>query len=416
MMRRLMLMVVLVLGCAGTTAAEPRTQKPPQSGAPVRQQPFLHIYFAKGEANACGEGCSEWIAVEGRFDRDAAARVNAVLRGHAARRLPVYFQSLGGSGTAAIAIGRQLRRLGFTTGVAATIPRGCTSAQDTSVPCQVAKRSSSPVAAEWRPDANCSSACVWALIGGKVRHVPPSARLGVHSGKLMVTRKYPDGRVQLLTEKQVAVAYKGKAAEIDAQTRRYIKDMGVDDALMDAALKVPHESVHYLTRNEIAGYGIDRREFLETPWILIELPSNAVRVQKWIVVARGADRKDYRPSLFALACSTSQWEHARLLHSRGIGDGGQSVTATVSIGSHKAVLSLLGRLTSQQNMLDPGSSASVNNVPFDQVETAAAAGAINVVETDPFDPEAPPRVYDLSTQGLVEGLAMLRNKCMPTRR
>src|SRR5262245_6033683 len=174
----LVLGAALALASAADAVAEPRAQKAQQKAVPA-QQPPLHIYLAKGGPNACGEGCSEWIAVEGRFVSDSAARVIAFLQRHGARNLPLYFSSPGGDGKAAIAIGRFLRQRGLTAGVGKTIPHGCESDRDVSASCRAAKRSSQPVVAEWRPDGVCSSACVYALIGAKVRQVPPAARLGV---------------------------------------------------------------------------------------------------------------------------------------------------------------------------------------------------------------------------------------------
>jgi len=34
--------------------------------------------------------------------------------------------------------------------------------------------------------ASCDSACVFALVGAMVRQVPPGARLGIHSVKLVI--------------------------------------------------------------------------------------------------------------------------------------------------------------------------------------------------------------------------------------
>src|SRR5262245_8885287 len=246
-----MLAVALTLAGAADATAQPRGQKAQKAPLAAPELP-LHIYLAKGEPNACGEGCQEWIAVEGRFDSGSAGRVNAFLKRHGARKLPVYFSSPGGSSTDALAIGRQLRWLGLTTGAARTIPRACTSVNDRSDACRAAKRSVQAVAAEWRPDAVCNSACVWALLGGKVRHVPPAARLGVHAGRVTLLRKYSDGRVQQLTSKQAPSLHKSKTAEFDALNRRYIREMGVDAALFDVALKVPHEDIHYLSRDQIA--------------------------------------------------------------------------------------------------------------------------------------------------------------------
>jgi hypothetical protein len=406
----MVLAVALALGVAADAGAESRGQNPQK--APPAQEVPLQIYLAKGEPHACGEGCSEWIAVEGWFDRDAAGRVHAFLKRHGARKLPVYFHSPGGNAAAAFAIGRQLRQLGLTTGAGTTIPRGCASASDRSAACHAAKRSAQPVAAVWRPDATCNSACVFALLGGKVRQVPPSGRLGVHSAKLTLTRVFSDGRVQQVSSKQMPSVHKAKAAEFNVLTRRYIGEMGVDEALMETALKVPHEDIHFLSRDEIAAYGIDRREYAETSWFITQLANNTFHVSKWIVEARGPHRKDYRVSAVLIACAKAQ--RATVLYLRGLASDevGRPVTATLSIGSHKAVFSLTGSGT-RQDAVDTGVlfSSSLNEVPFDEFAAAAAAGAVTVVETDPLAAMKRPRDTRLSTHGLAEGIKLLRDKC-----
>src|SRR5262245_26531589 len=98
-----MLVLALVLTAAAGAAAQPRIEQPkfdkqsttdktntkPKTEkaqkAPQASERSLLIYLAKGEANACGEGCSEWIAAEGRFDNGAAARMQAFLQRHGAR-------------------------------------------------------------------------------------------------------------------------------------------------------------------------------------------------------------------------------------------------------------------------------------------------------------------------------------------
>jgi hypothetical protein len=40
--------------------------------AKIRSEPMVFI-VATGEPNACGRGCSEWIAGQGRFDESAAS-------------------------------------------------------------------------------------------------------------------------------------------------------------------------------------------------------------------------------------------------------------------------------------------------------------------------------------------------------
>jgi hypothetical protein len=409
----LLLAIALAFGFAADAGAQPgdqRTQKARK--APDPKSP-LRFYLAKGDRDACGNGCSEWIAAEGYFDHQADGRLRAFLRRHGSRKLPIYFSSAGGNGATAIAIGRHLRQLGITTGVAKTIPRGCSSFGDQSSVCRAAKRSSRPVQAEWRPDGRCNSACVYALIGGKARHVPPSARLGVHAARLTLIRKYSDGREQRLTPKDAPSLHRARAAEFDAQLRRYIRDMGIDAGLFEAAAKVPHESVHYLTRDQIAVFGIDRRDHAETGWFIAPMSANAIHVSNWIVEARGPGGKDYRTSIVSLSCSQAQ--RATVLYLRGLASDevAGSVRAALAIGAHTANLAV-ARKQMQQDAIDTGAlfSSSVAYVPFKELDAAAATGVIRVVETDQQAGAQSPRVIKLSTHGLAEGIKVLRSKCI----
>jgi hypothetical protein len=406
------LAAALALAWAAEAGAEPRGQKAQKS--PAAHELPLHVYLAKGEANACGEGCSEWIAVEGRFDSGAAGRVVAFLQRHGTPKLPVYFHSPGGDARAAVAIGRFLRARGLTAGVGKTVPRACASASDQAAACRAAKRSAQAVAADWRPDAFCNSACVYALIGGKVRQVPPAARLGIHSVKLTMFRKHADGRVQALTANEAPSLHKTRAADFNAQLRRYVMEMGINVMLFDATMKVPHEDIYYLSRDDIAAYGIDRREYAESPWFTIQYSNNTFHLNKWMVEARGAERKEYRVSIVLLSCAQAQRATIRYLRGLASAEVGRPVTAAFSIGKHKAILSLRA-VAAKQDTVDTGGlfSSSANYVPFDELEAAAAHGAIGIVETGAFADTKQQRVIELSTQGLAEGIKQLREKCIP---
>jgi hypothetical protein len=422
MTRRLLLAAAMTLGCVTGVASEPSAERAPkaasqpkvtseQKAAPAQQSP-LRIYLAKGEANACGEGCSEWIAVEGWFDRNAAERVSAFLKRHDARKPPVYFDSPGGSGAAAFAIGRQLRKLGFATGAAKTIPRGCTSADDSSKACSTAKHSPPAVVAQWRPDANCSSACVYALLGGKERHVPASARLGVHSAKLELTRRLPDGRVEQVTAQQAPSLHRTRADEINVLIRLYLREMGIDAALMEPIQKTPHEGVHYLSRDEIAAYGIDRSTYTETGWLSSQTAKGTTLLTKWIVELRGPDRKEYRTSIIALSCS--QARRVTIVYLRGLASDeiGRSLAVTLWFGNEKVQLVSTGEGT-KQAAADTGSlfSSIAGSMRLDSIETAAAQGVIRGLEADSNNDAKPRRNFELSTQGLLEGLKDLQGKC-----
>ena len=54
------------------------------------------FFVAKGEPNACGPGCSEWIAAEGTIDSGAPKRLRAFLKGLGKRKLPMFLHSPGG--------------------------------------------------------------------------------------------------------------------------------------------------------------------------------------------------------------------------------------------------------------------------------------------------------------------------------
>jgi hypothetical protein len=416
MIRRwlLLLAIAFAFGLAVDAGAQSRDQRSHKARkAPADPKSPLRFYVAKGDPDACGAGCSEWIAAEGYFDQNADGRLRTFLKRQGKRRLPIYFSSAGGNGATAIAMGRQLRQLGIATGVAKTVPHGCSSSGDQSQTCRAAKRSSHAVHADWRPDGRCNSACVYALIGGKVRHVPPPARLGVHAARLTLIRKYSDGRVQRLTPKDAPSLHKARAAEFDAQLRRYIREMGIDNGLFETAAKVPNESVHYLTRDQIAAFGIDRRDHAETGWFIAPMSANAIHVSNWIVEARGPGGKDYRTSIVSFSCS--QAHRATVLYLRGLASDevAGSVSAALSIGKRTANLAL-ARDQMKQDAIDTGAlfSSSVAYVPFDELDAAAAAGLIRVVETDQFAAAHSPRVIHLTSHGLAEGIKTLRSKCV----
>src|SRR5581483_1483724 len=76
--------------------------------AKIKQQP-LTFFVAAGPANACGPGCSSWIAADGYFDSDAGKRFRDFLNEPVRRQLPVFFNSLGGVASQAVAIGLAMR-------------------------------------------------------------------------------------------------------------------------------------------------------------------------------------------------------------------------------------------------------------------------------------------------------------------
>src|SRR5499427_4017849 len=193
-MRSRLFAVATVVALVAPAAAaaqdkQPRDLKPPRTETP--HWPPMQPYLAVGEDNACGDGCSEWIAAEGAFDHGSAQRLRAFVK-RLGRKLPIFFHSIGGIQTEALSVGRFMRERQMTAGVARTIPQKCLPPLENDAACRALKRSRQKLNAEFRTvDAGCYSACVYALIGATARNVPPGARLGVHSSKFI--RIFPDG-------------------------------------------------------------------------------------------------------------------------------------------------------------------------------------------------------------------------------
>jgi hypothetical protein len=390
----LALLLSAVLG-GGPALAQVKKSPPPAKATPemaaVLKDPLL-FYLAKGEPDACGPGCSEWIAAEGYFDRDAPQRLREVLNRLGKRKLPVFFHSPGGLGLHAMTIGRMLRERGLTAGVFRTIPVGCAAASEEA--CRTLKRSGEPVAAELHNVAACASACVFALVGAKVRLVPPGARVGVHSAKFLAVD--PDGRARALWQRNLA---------------RFLHDMQMADELFDLILKTPFEQSRFLTRNEIAAFGIDTREFQETRWIG-DASSKGPVVTKLVLEATGAGRKQFLTGMIWLSCASPR--RLSIVYARGLGADEVAAARSIKIVIDDRSVSFGPKgSVSKLDAIDPGGSfeARSSYEPFELFEVAAARGSVEIVESDPTNASMPQRTTKLSTHGLVKALEELRRSC-----
>jgi hypothetical protein len=160
----LIVLVYAVGGAAGGSAQSlPNAVKPPAANTPM---PDMDFYLARGEPGACGRGCSEWIAAEGKIDLQAPQRLRRLLSELGGRRLPIYFHSAGGAVFPAIELGRLIREHRLDTGVGRTIPFGCDRERPFEPLCEAAKQSGQEFQAEMDPLLGiCNSSCVWALAG-----------------------------------------------------------------------------------------------------------------------------------------------------------------------------------------------------------------------------------------------------------
>jgi hypothetical protein len=328
--------VFVLIACAIGSAAVAVAQKLPE---PTRGDPAaanaalttpIEFYLAHGDANACGPGCNEWIAAEGKIDIGAADRLRQLLRKLADRRPPIYFHSPGGKLIGAMELGRLIRDKKFAVSVGHTVPLGCDSDKKSANSCEARKRAGQAVEAEISPTAYaCNSGCVYALAGGAVRLVPPWVKLGIHDMGVDADSRVPRG-VSLTTTMQL----------FHARLRNYLRAMGIDDALFAASLATPFESVKFLQRDEIVRFGVDRREFGEAAWRLSDEP--APKIRKLFFVRTDGDQPHYVDGMIEIGCNIGGGLYLILarqqLGSDGDSSGAGSPAATVVVNSKQVVL------------------------------------------------------------------------------
>jgi hypothetical protein len=295
---RALIIAALLLASAPALAAPAKRPSPADAPAPP-----VMFYVAKGAPDSCGRGCDRWIAVEGQINGDAAGRFKAFIKRHLKdRQLPMYFSSPGGNLEQAIFIGNMLRELSATARVARTIVKECGFEAQTSDVCLKLKRSGRELAGDLATrNAQCNSACPYLMLGAVTREVAPDAILGVHSPKV-VLRAYGG---QPTREMVVAATQRG-VEHADKLLSNYVVKMGVEGELLDVARHTKFEDVHFLTRDEIFRFGIDRREFVETPWTFENLGRGLIRKS---AISRGENGKTWRALQWRLFClNTEQFQ------------------------------------------------------------------------------------------------------------
>ena len=379
--------------------------------------PAIVFYLAQGEPHACGPDCSEWIAAEGAIDSGAAGRLRALLDRLGPRKLPIYFHSPGGSVDDAFEIGKLLRARKMTAGVGLTIPQGCL-ASGADPACAALKRSNRALVAELDTTrAGCMSACAYALFGAAVREVGAAARLGVHASRIVVRVKsdrpvpanHPVLR-QLVRERQQSG---------DVRRAAYIQTMGIDKGLLDVIQQTRNDQMHFLSRDEIARFGIDMRDVVERAWT-IELDTR--RDGKWWTVNRSRsglaavkllydarDRNGYRTAFVSLACVNKDQIAVAFGRERTADDAAppRPIKAVTRGGDFEFApeVSTLTDTTMRAFVVRRA------RVPVALVEAAAAGGTIEITETSDQAAQRPPRVTTLSTTGLARSLAKLPQGC-----
>jgi len=384
-------LICIVLACG---LAEPATAQ--QKAPPTTPEAILFV-VARGEPDACGPGCSEWIAAEGMFDKDVERRFRDLLLSLNGRKLPIFFNSLGGIIGEARAIGKVLREFRMVASVGKTIPEGCRTMNASGESCRRIMRSSWELKAQLRTTSSiCHSACVYALIGASFRKVPADSRVGIHASRQ--------------TAASIALSLRPgapTAEQIYSARKRYVLEMGVDPKLVDMADKIPSHSMHILSRKEIAQFGIETRGIYETGWMPYEdrRPSKPMFMLKAITQAKGVDSKEYRTTNLRVTCAVMR-PGTRLVYLRELASNETGVSTVVRVAVGNSVLVLQSEVAKGAN--------DVRSVIADQefVRKALANGSIVFIESfSPQNAQEWSREVKLSTTGLEQALDTSLKSC-----
>ncbi len=211
--------------------AAPVLLSPVQSNASDRTMPMRFSLQQQGPAQACGSRCRIWISAQGAITADTPRAFEIFRQGHDLRGITMALDSDGGSVHGAIALGREIRRLGLNTtvGRTVTLPAG-----DRGEP-----------RAKLSPEADCESMCAFVLLAGVHRAVPPQARVMVHQIWLGDRRDDPTAANYSAEDLVLVQRDIGRLA-------RFTADMGASIDLLDLALRIPPwEPMHLLTADEM---------------------------------------------------------------------------------------------------------------------------------------------------------------------
>src|SRR6478736_2246331 len=177
----------------------------------------------------CQPNCRGWVSAVGIITVDSPREFDEFARGRQLGGSTIVLDSSGGSVNDSIALGRRFRSLGALTTVGTTVRTQTAQGERASV----------------NPEAYCESMCVFLLLSGKTRYVPPAAHVRVH--QIWMGDRADDAKAANYTAQDLMIVERdiGRLA-------KYTFDMGGAGDLLSLALSVPPwEDLHELSRAEL---------------------------------------------------------------------------------------------------------------------------------------------------------------------
>jgi hypothetical protein len=241
-------------------AARKKTARPAAAKA-IYDAP-MRVVIVRSSDPACGTLCPQWIAAEGEITGATPAAFSRVFKQMGKRKLPVIIRSPGGSITAALEIGRMIRKRGLDVALGWTGYDSCSPAQKSCRP----QKDGAYRGKVMETRAFCNSACHLVLAAGTNRYASADTFVGVHQPRTVWTReivtyreryRIVKGKKQVIDRKIVS-RKPGKSKVtfgLDKALRKklaaYYKDMGMNPALIEENEKASFSDINRLTPAEL---------------------------------------------------------------------------------------------------------------------------------------------------------------------
>jgi hypothetical protein len=187
----------------------------------------------------------------------------------------------------------------------------------------------------------------------------------------------------------------------DKLLSNYVVRMGIEGELLEVAKHTRYEDMHVLTRDEIFRFGIDRREFVETPWAFENLGRALIRKS---AISRGENGKTWRTLQWRLFCRNT--EQFQLDFQRQVSASPNFAMISISSGGPKPFTFAF----------PPAKPAGYEvwglRMPRSSVQAIADLFQIDLTETaNALDGRRLVHEEKLSTEGLAAALASLQGTC-----
>jgi len=221
----------LIAAAIALALTAPVLLMPVTSRGSGRALPMHFSLRLQGPADACGDACRLLVAASGGITAETPREFAHFAKAHDLAGALVVLESDGGSVHGAMALGRQMRKLGLDATVGRLSDLGAAEGG-------VAR-------AKISPRADCESMCTFVLLAGVKRAVPREARVMVHQIWLGDRRDDPTAANYSAEDLVLVQRDIGRLAQ-------YTAEMGASIELLDIALRIPPwEPMHALTPAEI---------------------------------------------------------------------------------------------------------------------------------------------------------------------